>query len=214
MDSYRHRGQRQHLIDELRASGRYDDKVLKVMNVVPRHAFLESGFQEWAYKDEAFPIECEQTISQPSTVAWQTSALEVLSRQHVLEIGTGSGYQSAVLAVLGARVFTVERHLPLYRKAKLTFKRLRLGGIRCFRRDGHQGLPEFAPFDRILATAGAVAVPDALKEQLKVGGIMIIPIGPAGGHQRLLKVLRTAQNAWTEEDLGPCQFVPFAEGLA
>ena len=213
MDSYRHRGQRRQLIDKLRDTGRFSDRVLKVMANIPRHAFLESGFHGWAYRDEAFPIDCDQTISQPSTVAWQSTALEVLPRQHVLEIGTGSGYQSAVLSVLGARVFTVERHKPLYSKAKLTLKKLRLDGVRCFLRDGTKGLPEFAPFDRILATAGAAAVPPKLREQLKIGGIMIIPVGPEGEDQRLLKIVRTAKEEWTTEDLGTCQFVPFVKGL-
>ncbi|OAV44961.1 protein-L-isoaspartate(D-aspartate) O-methyltransferase [Lewinella sp. 4G2] len=213
MDTYRHRGQRRQLIDELRATGRFSEKVLKVMGIIPRHAFLESGFHGWAYRDEAFPIDCDQTISQPSTVAWQSTELQVLPRQHVLEIGTGSGYQAAVLSVLGGRVFTVERHAPLYKKAKLTLKKLRLDHIRCFLRDGNKGLPEFAPFDRIMATAGAESVPEKLKEQLKVGGIMIIPVGPEGKEQRLLKIVRTSKDNWTEEDLGSCQFVPFAQGL-
>ena len=214
MDSYRFRGQRRQLIDRLRKAGNYDERVLKVMNVVPRHAFLQSAFRDWAYRDEAFPIDCDQTISQPSTVARQTSALDVLSRQHVLEIGTGSGYQAAVLSVLGARVFTVERHQPLYRKAKLTFKQLRLHGIRSFLRDGHKGLPEFAPFDRILVTAGATKVPMALKQQLRVGGILVIPAGPTDVDQRLLRITRSGEDSWEEEDLGSCQFVPFHEGLA
>ena len=212
MDTFRHRGQRRQLIDQLRSTGRYDDKVLDVMANVPRHVFLESSFQEWAYRDEAFPIEREQTISQPSTVAWQTTELELLPRQHVLEIGTGSGYQAAVLSLLGGRVFTVERHKPLWQKAKLTLKRLRLDRIRCYFRDGSKGLPELAPFDRILATAGAAAVPPALREQLKVGGIMIIPVGPEGKDQELLKIRRTAEDQWTEERLGGCAFVPFLEG--
>lgn len=213
MDSFRHRGQRRQLIDRLRQTGQYSDKVLDVMANIPRHAFLQSGFQEWAYRDEAFPIDCDQTISQPSTVAWQSSALELLPRQHVLEIGTGSGYQAAVLSLLGGRVFTVERHKPLYSKAKLTLKKLRLDRIRCYLRDGNKGLPEMAPFDRILATAGAAAVPPALREQLKVNGIMIIPVGPEGKDQQLLKIVRTGEQSWTEENLGVCQFVPFKEGL-
>lgn len=213
MDSYRFRGLRKQLIDRLRDTGRFDERVLTVMQQIPRHAFLESSFAEWAYRDEAFPIECDQTISQPSTVAWQSSLINVLSRQHVLEIGTGSGYQAAVLSVLGARVFTVERHPALYKKAKLTFKRLHLHGIRSFLRDGTKGLPEWAPFDRILATAGAAAVPPDLKNQLKIGGIMIIPVGPEGKNQRMLRIIRTAKEEWSEEDLGTCEFVPFKEGL-
>lgn len=212
MDTFRHRGQRRQLIDKLRAEGRYSDKVLDVMANIPRHAFLDSSFHEWAYQDDPFPIDCDQTISQPSTVAWQTTELELLPRQHVLEIGTGSGYQAAVLSLLGGRVFTVERHKPLWQKAKLTLKRLRLDRIRCYFRDGSKGLPELAPYDRILATAGAAAVPPALREQLKVGGIMIIPVGPAGEQQTLLKIRRVSDDQWTEEELGGCRFVPFLEG--
>ena len=214
MDEYRYRGRRLRLVQQLRDTGRYDDKVLDVMANVPRHQFLQSGFSEWAYRDEAFPIECDQTISQPSTVAWQTTELQVLPRQHVLEIGTGSGYQAAVLSLLGARVFTVERHKPLYLKARLTFKRLRLDRIRTYYRDGHKGVPELAPFHRILVTAGATAVPDALREQLQVGGIMVIPVGADAESQRLLRIVRRTDTDYTEEDLGPCAFVPFAEGLA
>lgn len=213
MDDFHHRGQRKLLIDQLRASGAYDEKVLEVMANLPRHFFLDSSFHGWAYRDEAFPIDCDQTISQPSTVAWQTTALELLPRQHVLEIGTGSGYQAAVLSLLGGRVFTLERHKPLWRKAKLTLKKLRLDRIRCYLRDGNKGLPELAPYDRILATAGAAAVPPALREQLKVGGIMVIPVGPEGKEQTLLKIRRISETEWTQEELGGCAFVPFLEGV-
>ncbi len=212
MDNFRHRGQRAKLIKTLRQRGEFDDKVLDVMGNLPRHVFLESSFSDWAYRDEAFPIDCDQTISQPSTVAWQTTALEVLPRQHVLEIGTGSGYQAAVLSLLGARVFTVERHKPLYRKSKLTFKRLRLDRIRSYYRDGSRGLPEMAPFHRILATAGAAAVPPALREQLSIGGILVIPVGPEDAEQTLLKITRLDETTYTEEELGRCAFVPFREG--
>ncbi|MEM6773100.1 MAG: protein-L-isoaspartate(D-aspartate) O-methyltransferase [Bacteroidota bacterium] len=214
MDSFHHRGQRRQLIDRLRKTGLYAEKVLDVMANVPRHAFLSSSFHEWAYRDEAFPIDCEQTISQPSTVAWQSTELDLLPRQHVLEIGTGSGYQAVVLSLLGGRVFTVERHKALYQKAKLTFKRMKLDRrIRSYLRDGSKGLAEMAPFDRILATAGAEVVPPSLREQLKVGGIMIIPVGPEGKQQTLLKIRRVSDSEWTEEELGACQFVPFLEGL-
>lgn len=213
MDSYLHRGQRKKLIDHLRAENRFDAKVLDVMANIPRHAFLESSFHAFAYQDDAFRIGCEQTISQPSTVAWQTTELELLPRQHVLEIGTGSGYQAAVLSLLGGRVFTVERHKPLYQKAKLTLKKLRLDRIRCYLRDGSKGLPEMAPYDRILATAGAAAVPPQLREQLKVGGIMIIPVGPDGKEQTMVKIRRISETKWTEEELGGCQFVPFLKGV-
>lgn len=213
MDSYLHRGRRRQLIDRLRETGRYDERVLDVMANVPRHAFLDSSFHEWAYRDEAFPIDCDQTISQPATVAWQSTLLELLPRQHVLEIGTGSGYQAAVLSLLGGRVFSVERHKPLYQRAKLTLKRFRLDRIRLYWRDGHKGLPELAPFDRILVTAGATAVPDALRQQLRTGGRLVIPVGPTAETQRMLVVRRTGETTWTEEDEGACAFVPFVEGL-
>lgn len=214
-DGFRYRGLRKQLIDRLRARGDFDERVLDVMANLPRHAFLDSSFAEWAYRDEAFPIDCEQTISQPSTVAWQTTALEVLPRQKVLEIGTGSGYQAAVLSLLGARVFTVERHKPLYRRAKLTLKKLRLDrGIRFFLRDGHGGLPELAPFARIIVTAGAEQVPQQLIDQLEIGGIMVIPVGPEGGIQQLLKITKLTESEYSSEELGACRFVPFRPGVA
>lgn len=214
-DGFRHRGQRKRLIDQLRAKKEYAGGVLDVMANIPRHAFLESSFQEWAYRDEPFPIDCDQTISQPTTVAWQSSVLNLLPRQKVLEIGTGSGYQAAVLSLLGGRVFTVERHKPLYRKARLTLKKLRLDrGIRFYLRDGHRGVPEMAPFDRILVTAGAAEVPPALKLQLRVGGLLVIPIGPEDGEQQLLRITRLNESEYAEEKLGYCRFVPFREGIA
>ncbi|MBB4077925.1 protein-L-isoaspartate(D-aspartate) O-methyltransferase [Lewinella aquimaris] len=214
-DGFRHRGQRKRLIERLTSRNEFDPKVLEVMANVPRHAFLDSSFSEWAYRDEPFPIDCEQTISQPSTVAWQSTALQLLPRQKVLEIGTGSGYQAAILSLLGGRVFTVERHKPLYRKAKLTLKKLRLDrGIRFFLRDGYRGVPEMAPFSRILVTAGAPKVPEALLEQLEVGGIMVIPVGPEEEDQELLRITKGANGKHKEEMLGYCRFVPFREGLA
>lgn len=204
---------RKRLIDELRAQNRFAENVLKVMENVPRHVFLDSSFAEWAYQDQPFPIACEQTISQPSTVALQSTLLEVLPRQKVLEVGTGSGYQAAVLALLGGRVFTLERHPKLYSQAKLMLKKLRLAHIRCFLRDGFQGLPEMAPFDRIIVTAGAPALPDKLLQQLKVGGIAVIPIGPEADQQRMLKLTKLNTTEFTTEDHGPCAFVPFLPGL-
>ncbi|WP_116124397.1 protein-L-isoaspartate(D-aspartate) O-methyltransferase [Lewinella sp. IMCC34183] len=214
-DGFRHRGQRKRLITGLRAAGEFDDRVLDVMANIPRHSFLDSSFGDWAYRDEPFPIDCEQTISQPSTVAWQTTALQLLPRQRVLEIGTGSGYQAAVLSLLGGRVFTVERHKPLFRKAKLTLKKLRLDrGIRFFLRDGNRGVPEMAPYARILVTAGATEIPQPLLDQLAVGGIMVIPVGPEEADQRLLRITKRASDSYEEEELGLCRFVPFRSGLA
>lgn len=209
-DNYQHKGLRQRLMLLLHNKGIKDERVLAAMNRIPRHWFFESSFMEWAYKDEAFPIACEQTISQPYTVAFQTSLLKVEKRQKVLEIGTGSGYQAAVLAALGARVFTIERHRPLYQSASKMFNMMGLGNIRPYHGDGYKGLAEMAPFDRILLTAGATEVPQKLKEQLKVGGIMVIPVGKQ--EQRMLRITRLSETDWQEEDHGAFRFVPFLKG--
>lgn len=208
MDSFRHRGLRKKLIEQLRADGRFSEKVLSVMENIPRHTFLDSTFAEWAYQDRAFPIACEQTISQPSTVALQSTLLDVLPRQKVLEIGTGSGYQAAVLSLLGGRVFTLERHHKLYSQAKLRLQKLRLGHIRCFLRDGYKGLPEMAPYDRILVTCGATELPKTLLQQLKIGGKAVVPVGPEDA-QRMMVVTRINEDDFDTEDFGPCAFVPF-----
>jgi protein-L-isoaspartate(D-aspartate) O-methyltransferase len=210
-DTYRHQGLRKRLIAELRKKGITDELVLSAMSQLPRHLFLEKAFEEWAYQDKAFPIGCEQTISQPYTVAFQSSLLEVQKRQKILEIGTGSGYQAAVLSLMGGRVFTIERHKPLYLKAKQTLAGLGLGGIRFYHRDGYKGLPEFAPFDRIIVTAGAPEVPEALKVQLKIGGKLVIPVGEK--HQRMMRICRLSENEWIEEDFGDFRFVPFLPGV-
>ena len=172
-----HKGLRRKLVEGLRSKGISDRKVLRAMEALPRHFFLDTAFEEWAYQDKAFPIGCEQTISQPSTVAYMTQLLEVEPREKILEIGTGSGYQAALLALLGARVFSVERQAALYRKSSALLRRMKVGNIRCFLRDGHAGLPEHAPFDKIMVTAGAESVPEALLAQLRVGGKLLIPVG-------------------------------------
>lgn len=213
MDSFRHRGLRKRLIDELKAQGRFSEKVLTVMANIPRHTFLDTSFAEWAYQDKPFKIGCDQTISQPSTVAFQSTLLDVLPRQKVLEIGTGSGYQAAVLSLLGGRVFTLERHPKLFNQAKLTLKKLRLNHIRCYLRDGFLGLPEMAPFDRILVTAGAAELPQTLLDQLKIGGIAVVPVGPEAEQQRMLKITRISETEYESEDYGECAFVPFLPGL-
>jgi protein-L-isoaspartate(D-aspartate) O-methyltransferase len=198
-------------VDNLRKKGIYDEQVLTAIGQLPRHFFLEEAFEEWAYEDKPFPIGCEQTISQPYTVAFQSQLLEVEKRQKVLEVGTGSGYQAAVLALLGARVFTIERHRPLYLQAQKMFRLLNLRGIRSYHRDGYLGLPELAPFDRILVTAGAPTVPLPLKEQLTIGGMLVIPVGEA--HQRMLRIVRRSETEWEEEDHGDFRFVPFLPGV-
>lgn len=209
-DTYRHKGMRRRLIEELRRKGIADERVLQAMEHLPRHYFLDKAFEEHAYEDKPFPIGHEQTISQPYTVAFQTELLRVRKRDKVLEIGTGSGYQAAVLALMGARVFTVERYEALYRSAKELLEALGMKNARCFFRDGSKGLPEFAPFDRIIATAGATEVPEALKNQLAIGGILVIPVGAEV--QDMRRIVRRSETEFVEEDTGSFRFVPFLGG--
>lgn len=211
-DSYRHKGMRRRLVSDLRQKGISDERILTAMEQLPRHFFLEKAFEEWAYEDKPFPIGYDQTISQPYTVAFQTMLLDVKERDKVLEIGTGSGYQAAILAMLGARVYTVERQEGLYKKAKTLLAQLAPGNVRCFYRDGSKGLSEYAPFDRILATAGAEAVPQALLEQLNPnGGILVIPIGR--NSQVMHKITRFPDGSYKDEEKGEFKFVPFLKGL-
>jgi protein-L-isoaspartate(D-aspartate) O-methyltransferase len=209
-DTYRHKGLRRKLVESLREKGISDDKVLAAMDVVPRHFFLETAFDELAYKDQAMPIESDQTISQPFTVAFQTELLAIKKRDKVLEIGTGSGYQAAILGAMGARVFTVERQELLFEKARKLLSDMKFGNIRCYFRDGSKGLPEFAPFDKILATAGATEVPKPLLEQLAIGGVLVIPVGRKV--QRMMRITRQSDTEYKEEDMGDFRFVPFLPG--
>ncbi len=209
-DTYRHKGLRRKLVDSIQRKGIKEEKVLKSMNAVPRHFFMEKAFEEWAYEDKAFPIDCDQTISQPYTVAYQTALLDIQKREKVLEVGTGSGYQAAILGVLGARVFTIERQEALYKKSNALLAGLGFGNIRCFFRDGYKGLPEFAPFDKILLTAAAKSIPKTLKEQLKIGGIMVVPVGT--DVQRMYKITRISEKIYEELVLDTFRFVPFIKG--
>ena len=201
---------RQKLIDKIRRKGIIDENVLSAMLSVPRHFFLDSTFAYLAYKDQPVGIGRGQTISQPYTVAFQTQLLEVEKRMRVLEIGTGSGYQAAILGVMGARVFTVERQEELYLKAKKMLETKIFGNIRCYFRDGTKGLKEFAPYDRIIATAGAIEVPEALRKQLKIGGMMVIPVGEDA--QVMKRIIKKTETEYIEEDWGDFRFVPFLEG--
>jgi protein-L-isoaspartate(D-aspartate) O-methyltransferase len=211
-DTYRHKGLRRQLIDELRKKGIEDEPILDAMMQLPRHFFLETAFEEWAYVDKAFPIGNEQTISQPFTVAYMTRLLAVEPRHKVLEIGTGSGYQAAILSLLGARVYTIERQEALFLQTKDFLKDLKLPNIRCYFRDGTLGLPELAPFDRIIVTAAAPSVFEALRQQLTVGGIMVIPVGDQTG-QQMLTITRLSEAEFEEKKFEKFRFVPFLSGV-
>ena len=211
-DTYRHKGLRRKLINSLRKKGIRDENILAAMDAIPRHFFLDKAFEEWAYQDKAFPIGSDQTISQPYTVAYQTQLLEVKKRDKIMEIGTGSGYQAALLGALGARVYTIERQETLYKSAKKLLSKLGFGNIRFYFKDGYKGLPEFAPFDKILVTAGATSVPEELKKQLKIGGIMVVPVGDAEV-QRMFKITRISESEYREEKLDYFRFVPFLKGV-
>ncbi|MBK8566974.1 MAG: protein-L-isoaspartate(D-aspartate) O-methyltransferase [Saprospiraceae bacterium] len=210
-DSYRHKGLRRKLVDSLRKKGITDERVLAAMEAVPRHFFLDSAFADLAYEDKALPIDREQTISQPYTVAFQTQLLNVLKRDRILEIGTGSGYQAAILSKIEARVFTVERQEALYHKAQKLLAELGFSNVRCYYRDGTKGMREFAPYDKIIVTAGALEVPKILLDQLKIGGIMVIPVGTRS--QKMLRITKLADDEFQEEDFGDFRFVPFVGGV-
>jgi len=210
LDSYRHKGLRKKLIDSIRSKGISDEAVLEAMNRVPRHLFMDSSFINFSYTDKAFPIAAGQTISQPYTVAYQTELLEVKKHQKVLEIGTGSGYQTAVLLEMGARVYTIERQRELFLRAQKTLGELNYKA-KFFYGDGYEGLPAYAPFDRILITAAAPEIPERLLEQLTVGGIMVLPEGDRFG-QKMIRVFRDSEEKHTRTEHGYFSFVPLLRG--
>lgn len=205
-DSFRHKGMRRALVRQIAAKGIRDTAVLSAIENVPRHYFLEAVFLEQAYEDKAFPIGEGQTISQPYTVAYQTQVLGVQKGHKVLEVGTGSGYQAAILAELGAKVFTIEFNNLLYSRTKNLLMQLR-HPIHVFYGDGSRGLPAYAPFDRILVTAGAPAVPEALTEQLAAGGVLVIPVGNHKS-QEMLRITRLPDGKLRQEKLDRFSFVP------
>lgn len=209
-NNLRHQGMRKRLVDGLKIKGIRDERVLAAINKVPRHLFMESSFLNFAYKDQAFPIGAGQTISQPYTVAFQTLLLQVEKNDKILEVGTGSGYQAAVLLEMGAKVFTIERQKELFQKVQKFLPEIGYHPA-CFFGDGYEGLPAFAPFDKILVTAGAPSVPDALKEQLKIGGRLVIPVGK-DNRQEMLLVTRVSENEYTTEKHGGFVFVPLLKG--
>lgn len=206
-DDYRHQGLRRKLVDELRKKGVRAEEVLEAIGAVPRHLFIEdSAFQGTAYMDQAFPIGCGQTISQPYTVAFQSELLGRKRGEKVLEIGTGSGYQTAVLCAMGLRVHSIERHRPLFTATKERLQHLGYKASLVFG-DGYKGLPTHAPFDGILVTCGAPEVPQALCGQLRIGGVLVVPVG-AGNEQQMLRITRTGPDQWSREEHGRFRFVP------
>jgi protein-L-isoaspartate(D-aspartate) O-methyltransferase len=210
-DSYRHKGLRKQLVDSLRQKGITDERVLNAINNIPRHYFLDSAFDKVAYEDRAFPIAESQTISQPYTVAYQTQLLEVKQHEKVLEIGTGSGYQAIVLAEMGAKVFTIERQKKLFDEHRKFILRGKYPNIKYFYGDGYEGLPTFAPFDKIIVTAAAPYVPPKLIGQLKNGGMMVIPVGE-GSVQKMMRIHKETDGSITEEVFDNFSFVPMVEG--
>lgn len=194
------------MVDDLRGKGISDEAVLQAINAVPRHFFLDLAFLELAYDDRAMPIGEGQTISQPFTVAFQSQLLEVKKRDKVLEIGTGSGYQASVLEKLGAKVFSIERQRKLYEKTRLLLQNMN-SKVSTHYGDGTLGLPAFAPFDKIIVTAGAPVVPQSLCEQLKPGGLLVIPVGDEA-HQRMLRIRKMPDGQLETETFDNFKFVP------
>ena len=210
-DTYRHKGLRKKLLDVLREKGISDEQVLTAMNNIPRHFFMDSALDNIAYEDRAFPISDGQTISQPYTVAYQTQLLQLKKNDKVLEIGTGSIYQATVLAELGAKVFTIERHKNLFDKTKNYIFKSKYSNLKFFYGDGFEGLPTYAPFDKVIITAAAPFIPPKLMQQLKTGGYMIIPVDE-GAQQRMMRLTKKEDGTWKEEVFENFSFVPMIVG--
>lgn len=210
-DTYRHKGLRKKLLDSIRDKGITDERVLDAMMNIPRHFFLDTALEHIAYQDRAFPIGEGQTISQPYTVAYQTQLLQVERYDKVLEIGTGSAYQAMVLAEMGAQVCTIERQKNLFDQNKHFILRSKYPSIRFFYGDGFEGLPTFAPFDKIIITAAAPFIPPKLVDQLKTGGKMVIPLDD-NGVQRMLRLTKLEDGSLEEERFSDFSFVPMLKG--
>jgi protein-L-isoaspartate(D-aspartate) O-methyltransferase len=210
-DSYQHKGLRKQLINVLKDKGITDENVLAAINTIPRHYFLDSAFDKIAYEDRAFPISEGQTISQPYTVAYQTQLLQIKKSDKVLEIGTGSVYQSTILAEMGAWVYTIERQKKLYEAHKQFYFRSKYPNIKFFCGDGFEGLPTFAPFDKVIITAAAPFIPPKLIEQLKPNGLMVIPVDE-GDNQRMHRITKLPDGSLKEEQFDLFSFVPMLTG--
>jgi protein-L-isoaspartate(D-aspartate) O-methyltransferase len=210
-DTYRHKGMRRKLVEIIKGKGITDERVLAAIETIPRHFFLDSAFDEVAYEDKAFPIAEKQTISQPYTVAYQSQLLEVKPFDKVLEIGTGSAYQASVLAELGAQVYTIERQKKLFETNKKFEFLKKYPNIKFFYGDGYEGLPTFGPFDKVLITAAAPIVPPKLVLQMKVGGMMVIPVG-GGDVQTMKRLIKQADGTVKEEVFDHFSFVPMLGG--
>ncbi len=208
-DTFKHQGLRQQLVNTIKEKGITNDNVLKAIGKIPRHLFMDSGFLDHAYQDKAFPIAANQTISQPYTVAFQTELLQVEKGHKILEIGTGSGYQTAVLCLLGATVYSIERQLELFKITSKFLPKLGYRPKKLIFGDGYKGLKEEAPFDSIIVTAGAPMVPKALLGQLKIGGRLVIPVGEEV--QTMTLFVRKGPKDFEQREFGEFRFVPMLE---
>jgi len=212
IDTYRHKGLRVKLVETLRTKGITNEAILKAFIEIPRHYFLDKAFSDWAYRDVAFPIDSDQTISQPYTVAFQTTLLDVHKGDKILEIGTGSGFQACVLSYLGAKTYTIERQKALHDKTEKFLHSIGFDKIRTLFGDGYLGAPRYAPYDKILVTAGAMDIPSALIDQLKPGGILVIP-HTEGDSQMMKRIVKQADSTLKTELHGEFRFVPFLQGV-
>lgn len=209
-DTFKHKGLRIKLVEELKTKGITDQNVLDAINTIPRHVFMDSGFINFAYKDQAFPIGAGQTISQPYTVAFQSQLLEIKRHEKILEVGTGSGYQCAILIQMGLNVYTIERQRELFMKSQTLLHKL---GYKphFFYGDGYEGIPAYAPFDKILVTAGGPYIPEALMKQLKIGGRMVMPVGDNSA-QKMMLIEKKTETEYKQSEHGSFIFVPLLKG--